>query len=315
MPQPGVDLDAVAEVLQRIAPELTAVAVSRIDGGSISGAYEIACSDGADGLILKVYAEDSGWRLRKEADVYRILREHGVTSTARVLGGASKEDSPFGRPYMVMTRLNGTSLGQAGAEMSADEVAECYRQMGEILAQIHGIRQEAFGYLVDGVLDAMPTNLAYMTKLFAERAETYLKHGGDREIHDAAERYVAERADLFALCQTPVLVHSDFHEGNIIVDRTPHGPVVTGFVDMENAVAGDPLVDLAKTNYYSIRGDQRKLDALFAGYGSVPEQWDARHRLYQLVHDFELLAWSHDIGDLRHLDGFAADVRKIIALG
>ena len=39
-----------------------------------------------------------------------------------------------------------------------------------------------------------------------------------------------------------------------------------GVIDVENAVAADPLHDLAKTNCYSIRGDPATLAGLLEGY-------------------------------------------------
>jgi hygromycin-B 7''-O-kinase len=51
-----------------------------------------------------------------------------------------------------------------------------------------------------------------------------------------------------------VLCHNDFHEGNILADRDQRrGWQVTGFIDVENDIAADPLMNLAKTDCYSIR--------------------------------------------------------------
>jgi hygromycin-B 7''-O-kinase len=49
-----------------------------------------------------------------------------------------------------------------------------------------------------------------------------------------------------------------------------NGWAVTGFIDVENAIAADPLLDLAKTDYYSVHGNKAKLSGLIQGYGSLP---------------------------------------------
>jgi len=45
------------------------------------------------------------------------------------------------------------------------------------------------------------------------------------------------RAGLFDRCPAPARCHNDFHEGNVLVD--PNDWRVTGFIDMENAIAAD----------------------------------------------------------------------------
>jgi aminoglycoside phosphotransferase (APT) family kinase protein len=187
--------------------------------------------------------------------------------------------------------------------------------MGELLAAIHGIEQEAFGYRTTEILDPEPTNRAFMTRWNAERLDRYARFGGDGRLHDAVVSYFAERAELFAQCTGPRLLHYDFHEGNVIVDRTPHGPVLTGCVDVENAVAGDPLADLAKLDLYSIQGDEVKLGGLLDGYGALPNDWRDRVALYRLVCVLELWDWYRDIGEPEHLAGLADDMRAITSAG
>lgn len=54
---------------------------------------------------------------------------------------------------------------------------------------------------------------------------------------------------LFAACGCAVLCHNDLHEGNVLVDGVG---AVTGFIDVENMIAADPLIDLAKTLQYDL---------------------------------------------------------------
>jgi len=317
MPVSDIDLELnqVIEILRETLPGAQVSGVARMSGGGISGAHLVTFADGSAPVVLKVYAEDDGWRLGKEIFVYRMLREHGVTAIPKLLGGAPADRSPIGRPYLVMSKVVGTPAAYLMSDLAEDQGAAVYRQMGAILRQVHGIGQEAFGYLTTGLHEAEPTNEAFMRTLFGKRAEIFLQHTGDRETFEAAHKYVANRAELLALCATPVLLHNDFHEGNILVDLTADGPLVTGFVDVENAMAGDPVADFAKLHSYCIGGDQVKLRALFEGYGSAPVQWEPRRRLYQLIHDFELWVWFRQTGEHNYQDELVADVREIIATG
>lgn len=75
---------------------------------------------------------------------------------------------------------------------------------------------------------------------------------------------------------------------------------VTGFIDVENAIAADPLIDLAKTDCYSIRGHRAKLDGLLDGYGPPRgRDWAARLAIYRLYHALELWGWFASVGQTR----------------
>lgn len=84
---------------------------------------------------------------------------------------------------------------------------------------------------------------------------------------------------MLAECLGPVLCHNDLHEGNVLVVQNGDGWNVQGFVDVENAIAADPLLDLAKTDYYSIHGHEAKLAGLADGYGSPQTRWGERIQL------------------------------------
>lgn len=315
MPVADLTLNQVVEILRETGLKAGPSSVTRMSGGSISGAHLVTFADGSAPVVLKVFPDDDENRFDKESFIYGLLREHGVTAIPTLLGGAPAESSPLGRPYLVMSKLAGTAAEYVTPTATEPQVAAIYRQMGAILKQVHGIRQAAFGYLTTELFEAEPTNEAFMRTLFINRAATFLEATGDRETHDAAHKYVADRAELLALCTTPVLLHNDFHEGNVLVDMTDDGPVVTGFVDVETAMAGDPVADFAKLDSYSIRGDQVRLRALFEGYGSTPDQWEARQKLYQLIHGFELWVWFHITDDRRGRAQVLADLRAVIAAG
>jgi aminoglycoside phosphotransferase (APT) family kinase protein len=100
----------------------------------------------------------------------------------------------------------------------------------------------AFGYLTTEIVDPRPDDRTYLSARFARHLATLAGHGGPADLHDAIRDRVAAAAGLLAACPRPVLCHNDFHEGNVLVDEAG---VVTGFVDVENAIAADPLLDLA----------------------------------------------------------------------
>lgn len=122
------------------------------------------------------------------------------------------------------------------------------------------------------MIDPVPTNDEYLRRHFAKKLREFSEVNGDPSLHAAITRYGRGHRDLVAQCSAPTLCHNDFHEGNILVT----GSGVTGFVDVENAIATDPLMDIAKIDCYSIRGDPVKLAGLLDGYGELPDHWQQR---------------------------------------
>src|SRR5262245_43386032 len=143
------------------------------------------------------------------------------------------EDVDTEHGVTVMTRVPGEPLATA----PADAMRELYRQLGVLQASMHRITQPAFGYLTTGVLDPVATNTAYMTRQFTAKLAEFAERGGDPETHRLASARVAERSGLFGSCAVPVLCHNDLHEGNVLVVPDGDGWRVTGFVDVENAIA------------------------------------------------------------------------------
>ena len=86
---------------------------------------------------------------------------------------------------------------------------------------------------------------------------------------------------------------------------------LTGIVDLENAIAGDPLIDLAKTLACSVRDDETRRAGPFAGCGPI----DRRNRqetltLYRFYGAIELWAWWTRIGDHQRAASMVADLER-----
>jgi aminoglycoside phosphotransferase (APT) family kinase protein len=126
----------------------------------------------------------------------------------------------------------------------------------------------------------------------------FRSYGGDATLADRIERKVAEQASLPRGCTVPVLCHGDFHTANIIVAKSADGAWrLSGVVDVENAIAGDPLIDLAKTLAYGVRDSGAKREGLLDGYGPIDRpDWGKTIDLYRLYHALEYWDWAAPIG-------------------
>jgi aminoglycoside phosphotransferase (APT) family kinase protein len=88
-----------------------------------------------------------------------------------------------------------------------------------------------------------------------------------------------------------VLVHGDFQGNNVLVQDGR----VSGILDFENLVAGDPALDFKPVHFHS-DAPTRDLAALRRGYGARPGLFDDRFMrrllVYELVFALELLWWK-----------------------
>jgi hygromycin-B 7''-O-kinase len=272
-------------------------------GGQLSTVFEVRRTTG-DPVIVKVYSPEWAWKQAKEVHVYGLLAAELDGAIPHVVHAepANAEHDAF----TVLTKLEGVPL----SELEPPDWRATYAQLGQLIDRVHRIPQTAYGYLTDQILDPLPDNDQYMRRQFAKKLVEFEQLGGDAGLHAAIEQYVANHSDLFAENQAPVLCHNDFHEGNILVD--PDTWQVTGFIDVENAIAADPLLDLAKTVSYSIRDNTDKLAGLVDGYGVLPDDWEARLRLYRAYHSLELWDWFKSIGETTYLDSIATELGGLV---
>jgi hygromycin-B 7''-O-kinase len=309
---PALTPAAAGALLREVLPGHRVARIVPRTGGQLSSVYEVRLADDAPAVIVKVYAEAWRWKQAKEAHVYRLLRHRGIGPVPELLHADAASAHVHGRACTVMTLIPGQPLSAVSASLGPTELRRVYQQMGEILAGVHRIDQEAFGYLTTEILDPKPSNTAYMNGQFDKKLSEFASLGGDAALRTAIERYVSEHADLFAACDRAALCHDDFHEGNVLVARDgQRGWQVTGFVDVENAVAADPLIDLAKTDSYSVRGDPAKLAGLLDGYCYHGDAFAERLALYRLYHALELWDWFASLGQTAPLDDLARDMRRI----
>ncbi|GAA1562374.1 hypothetical protein GCM10009789_14450 [Kribbella sancticallisti] len=269
-------------------------------GGQLSTVHEVLRTAAAP-VIVKIYEPEWAWKQAKEVHVYSLLAEHLGNAVPEVIHAEAGDPA-----FTVLTKIEGVPLSEA----EPPDWKAVYVQLGQLQAKIHRIPQPAYGYLTDQVLDPLPTNDAYMRRQFTKKIAEFDELGGDPVLSKQITQYVEQHAGLFAANDAPSLCHNDFHEGNVLVD--PQSWQVQGFIDVENAIAADPLMDLAKTECYSIWGNADKLAGLVEGYGELPVDWRARTTLYRLYHSLELWDWFKSIGTVDPLDSIAGDMAAIV---
>ena len=275
-----MDLEAARQLL----PDLDLVGIAPLDGGEVHANYGLRTADGGE-LVLKVYRGELTWKRDKEAFLLRLVAGR-IPAPEVVHEGAG---------FLVMTRLPGTP-----ARFSEADPVEVSRRLGRLLRDLHAVTFDSFGYIETRVTDPVATNLEYM-RLRIERKV----RSGPPELRGALELHFAEHEAAFEGCTHAVLCHNDAHDANVLIEDG----LITGLIDWENAVAADPIFDLAKAWAFSDGRSDDTLDALVEGYGPLRPDWRDAFDLYVVDHLLELWIWFHQLGvidPLPELEGYLA---------
>jgi aminoglycoside phosphotransferase (APT) family kinase protein len=158
----------------------------------------------------------------------------------------------------------------------------------------------AYGYiLADGVFEPRASNSASMAAAFERVFRRFRRQGGGEALAGRLEAMAREGYDVLDLAAGPVLCHDDFQPGNVLAARDASGELgLTGLIDFGNALAGDPLADLAKALFCCAHEDPRSVDPLREGYGAIdhPDP-EAALWLYTLYHRLTMWTFLRGLGD------------------
>lgn len=283
------------------------VAAASMTGGQLSDVLAVELASG-NHVVAKVYAAQWAWKQAKEVHVLAQWRPlaRGMFPEVLWVDPATAETD---RAVTLMTRVPGVPLSSVVSSLDDAQSYEIYRELGKVARQLHTVAQPAFGYVVTDVLDPAPSNREYVTRQFAKKTTELERLDGDDGLADTIRRVVALHATALDACTMPVLCHNDLHDGNVLVARDRGRWQVQGVVDVANAVAADPLLDLAKTDYYSIRGNVAKRRGLTDGYGDLGPSSDVRLDLDRLHHALDLYTWFASQGQNAPLSSIRDDLR------
>ena len=250
---------------------------TELAGGTYNTAFRVRTVDG-DGYVLKVAPDPRLPAMTYERELMRTevqfyQRSHGAVPVPRLVH-ADLSRALLDRDFLVMTELPGTSWYSRRDAIDEADRARLRAELGRIVAGLHRLTGPGFGYPQLGLHRTWPEAFASMVAAVladAARFAVPLPVPADR-----ISGLLRTHAALFDDVVTPVLVHFDLWDGNILL--TDAG--VSGLVDGERAFWGDPLAELASLALFGdIAGDAPFLDAYRAAGGTVAADRGARFRL------------------------------------
>jgi hygromycin-B 7''-O-kinase len=283
----SINAHDAARILAEVAPSDRLEAVELLAGVS-SPIVELR-SVGGGRLVVKTYSAQRPWQLHQERFIYQLIRTNTTIPVPDVIRCDGTKQL-LAVDYMVMSRLPGAPIG-AHHELSRADVEQLYGQVGAALRALHAVTFEHYGFITPaGVVPAMK-NAEFMAQRFHDQLRVYAGTGGKPQIAARIDRAVTAGRDLFAASPGAVLCHNDLHEANVMAINRGGRWHLTGVLDVGGAVAADPLFDLARTHYWSTKGDPIKQGVLVRSYRPTRPAWRAALQIYILYHALELRNW------------------------
>ncbi|MDP9794747.1 aminoglycoside phosphotransferase (APT) family kinase protein [Catenuloplanes nepalensis] len=261
--------DWIEGVLGRAGLDDRLAEAGELGGGTFNTVFRLRLEDGAR-LILKVAPPAGAPVMRYE----RGLLAAEALYYERAAGRAPVPEVVHAEPgLLMMTELPGTTVAEDMRHYSAEARARLRHALGGYLANLHTITGDAgFGYPADPLRPTWPEAFHGMVDaLLADAAD----HRVELPKPAAQLRSLIDKAGLGDVT-TPVLVHFDLWDGNILMSRGR----VTGLIDAERAFWGDPIADFPSLSLFGEIDDD-----FLAGYraagGTFGEAEARRLKAYQ----------------------------------
>jgi aminoglycoside phosphotransferase (APT) family kinase protein len=225
--------------------------VTPIPTGKFNDSFFIA-GDGVDWVIRIAPPQDAVFlfyernMMAQEPGLHRLLRASTDIPVAEVVAYDTSH-AILDRDFLVLERLPGQPVSQA----SGMDYASVLRQTGRYLSQAHSLTDGQYGYLGEHrCMEPQTTWQDAFCVMWHKLLDDVVATGHySAEDEARARRVLDDRVALFDRDVPSSLLHMDIWAQNILVDE---GSTVTGLVDWDRALWGDPEIEFAVLDYCGI---------------------------------------------------------------
>ena len=246
--------------------------VQMLAGGVVNANLEISLRNPQMQLHLKVYGgEDAEIRANKERAIYDLIAKQTNVPVPKIyLLDTSK--TMVSNVVALQSSLPGVNLETVCDKLTVDEQEKIAFKMGECLGQLHTIRFDKFcEKFSEGIIDdELSWNRFFLD--FVERNISWCeKHGTlASNLANAIREHILEWQELLPEDQPLVLIHKDFHSGNIKVQKNQKDNWrISGIYDFEHAIFGHNEFDFAKPHWAFFEPYPQMKEPMLLGYNSV----------------------------------------------
>jgi aminoglycoside phosphotransferase (APT) family kinase protein len=258
---------------------------SLMKGGLFNTTYLVKTDSDSNAIVLRVAPINQHLLLDFEQSMmaaeplfYEMLHAKNIP-TSEVI----HHDNSFrviDREYIIFKYIRSIPMNDPSVPQEAK--SSLYQRLGEIIALLHEIKSEKFGWKRPNGELAMFDSWGMFLQRFAQEIADKTANCGlftDRELHRFLNIF-SERV-VFDQITMACMVHADLWEGNVLVSETDGQWNIVALIDIDKAIFGDKDLEFAFPTVLN--------DDFLSGYGSRVDDSSGskfRRNAYRLLESF-----------------------------
>ena len=281
MLSPPVSPDLIRDCISTAFPNLEIVTTRVLSGGLINTNIKIEFTTDRQPVVLRLHRGGTEVCL-KESEVLRLARS--TVPVPEVIHVEPHGINGSG-PFSILEFIEGRSFQQLKHTGDLEAIHQAAASVGQTLAHIGKYHFQKPGRLYVDVENGLRVGDAYVEgtdpipRLLDQFLESaHLQQRLDPALQQQLHNFIwSWAAQLRALDNQSHLVHSDFGNRNILVDRVNERWQVVAVLDWEFAFSGSPLLDVGNFLRYerpSAPLREPHFSSAFVEFGgSLPDDW------------------------------------------
>ena len=242
--------------------------------------------------------------MQQEPGIHSLLLERTSVPVAPILAYDKSHDL-LPHDFLIMERLPGIAMSDA----EDTDPAPVLRRVGECLAQVHSLHADTYGYIGEHhPMEAQPSWIDAFSLMWRKLVEDVASIG----YYSPDESYALlllfdGYSELFDRPVESSLLHMDVWAQNILVDSSG---VMTGLVDWDRALWGDPEIEFAVLDYCGMSAAP-----FWEGYGKAREESEeaSLRNVFYLLYELQkyIVIYEGRLGDSETAATFKQRVMQI----
>ena len=256
-----------------------------LKGGVFNTTYFVKTNSDRSGIVLRVAPinrhllfDFEKSMMSAEPHFYQMLQEKGIPTSEVIHYDNTNE--VIDREYIIFNYI--PSIPMTDSKLPEKAKPGLYHRLGEIIALLHDIKNEQFGWKrPNGELKMYDTWGAFLQRFSQEIGDKAAKYGlfSAAELKRFTDKFT-NRVEFNQIKQAR-MVHADLWEGNVLVSENDGKWRIVALIDIDKAIFGDKDLEFA---YPTVLNED-----FLSGYGPrVAETSGAifRRRAYRLLESF-----------------------------
>lgn len=244
------------------------IKITEISDGWYNSVFSVSNKNG-NKYVIKIAPEKTVKVLTHEQNImaseirfYKLIKEKTSIKTPEIVF-VDFSEKLIPTAYFIMEFLNGERLDKSN--LSSIEQDKVNDRWSWILAEMHNIKGDGFGYEQAGLKDNWKDGLTHMTQILINDAVSF---GKKCKVGKKLLKYIDMFSD--ALINVPsVFVNFDLHAMNMFFERKENGEVELAMLDLERAFWGDPIGDFVIPDLFKPL-EKKSLLSYYNKYASTP---------------------------------------------